>query len=77
MNFEKQLLNYIYQKQQESPSLITTLEELSKELNASKSDIDKTLRLFTQRKYCVSIFEEGEGTIVILPLLTEGLKLIQ
>lgn len=77
MNFEKQLLNYIYQKQQESPSLITTLEELSKELNASKSDIEKALRLFTQRKYCVSIFEEGEGIIVILPVLPAGLKLIQ
>jgi len=77
MDFEKELLSFIYKKQQDSPSLITTLEELSKELNASKSDIDKALRLFTQRKYCISRFEEGEGTIIILPVLPAGLKLIQ
>lgn len=77
MNFEKELLKFIYQKQQDSPSLVTTLEELSKELNTSKSDIDRTLRLFTQRKYCISRFEEGEGTIIILPLLPADLKLIR
>ncbi|WP_291095555.1 MULTISPECIES: hypothetical protein [unclassified Empedobacter] len=77
MKFEKELLKFIYKKQQDSPSLITTLEELSKELNTSKSDIDKTLRSFTQRKYCISRFEEGEGTVIILPVLPAGLKLIQ
>lgn len=77
MKDEIVLLRLIQQKQQENISFKTTLEELSTELKISKSEVERILRKFTSLNYCTSVFESGEGTVLILPITKKGLDFIK
>ncbi|WP_353166757.1 hypothetical protein [Empedobacter brevis] len=71
MDFEKELLKFIHQTNKEKSPLESSLSDLAVKFN---SEIDSALRKFKALKYCVTMFEEGTGKVIILPLQRDGLK---
>ena len=74
MDFEKELLSFIHAENKKKSPLESSLSDLATKFNKSISEIDSALRKFKTFKYCSTMFEEGTGKVIILPLQRDGLK---